>query len=138
MPRGHYDRNKSASKRPTRRLLGGFKNPLTYDSRDPNYVYRVFNDVPGRLDAAMEAGYEVVESDAKLGDPVADGATPVGSAVTRPVGGGITGVLMRKPRDLYQEDMGQKQAAVDELEQGLKQHAQSEGHYGSVKINKRN
>lgn len=138
MPRGHYERKKDHSNRPTRRLLGGFKNTLTYEDRDPNYVYRVFNDVPGRLEAAMEAGYEVVESEAKLGDPVADGATPVGSAVTRPVGGGITGVLMRKPRDMYDEDMGQKQAHIDELEQGLKQHAQTEGHYGSLKIDKRN
>ena len=74
--------------------------PSRWSDQDPNYAYRVFNDSVGRVARAEEGGYEVVRTNQELGDATVDSATAVGSAVTRPVGGGMTGVLMRIPREV--------------------------------------
>ena len=126
-------RPKGSMNRPKRRPMGdGFRNTLSLEDKDPNYVYRVFNDVDGRLARAEEAGYEVVRSAQELGDTTADSATAVGSAVSRPVGGGITGVLMRIPRGFYEEDQIAKQTKVDASEAGL--NHKKAGQYGGVSI----
>jgi hypothetical protein len=110
----------------------GYRNTLTLGNQDPNFVYRVVNDTDGRVARAEEGGYEVVTSAQELGDATVDSATAVGSAVTRPVGGGVTGVLMRIKREWYDEDQVAKQAKVDAAEAGLKQ--KKSGQYGGVLI----
>lgn len=123
--------------RPQRRSFEERRNKLTFDNRDPNYVYRVFNDIDGRLKEAEEIGYEYVRDSAELGDPTADGATHVGSVVTKHVGNNTTGVLMRIPREWYEEDRAAKHRLVDESEADLKRHAEADGRYGSVSITRK-
>lgn len=75
---------------------------------DPNFHYRVFNDnwmkEPGRLQRAKDAGYEVVEGY----DPITVGTNEGGTE--------IKGVLMRIPKELYEEDQKSKQKEVDKVD----------------------
>ena len=117
--------------RPTRNKFGGFARNLHLNERDPNYVYRVFNDQDDRIQLAEANGYEVVHSEQELGDPKAGNATKLGSAVTKPVGGGMTGVLMRIPKDEYEAAKKIKAAYVDRSEEALDK-SKAEGHYGKL------
>lgn len=128
--------SKNRTDRPKRMSFSQQRNTLTYDNKDKDYVYRVFNDTEGRLQKAEIAGYEYVQDNEQLGDPVADGSTPLGSVVTKPVGGGKNGVLMRIKREYYEEDQAEKQRNIDETEATLKKKADEDGHYGSLKIKK--
>lgn len=121
---------KRANNRPARNQFGGFARQLTVKDRDPNYVYRVFNDVDDRIEIALENGYEVVRSEQELGDPKAGNATKLGSAVTKPVGGGVTGVLMRIPKEEYEAVEKLKASAVDRSEEALRDKSRQDGHYG--------
>jgi hypothetical protein len=125
---------KNPVNRPTRRHSDEPRNTLTFDNRDQNYVYRVFNDTDGRIEHFQEVGYEVVHENAQLGDSTADSAASVGSAVSKPVGNGVTGVLMRIKREWYDEDQARKQKRVDDSEETLRQAPKADGRYGSVKI----
>jgi hypothetical protein len=116
--------------RPKRRSFAEQRNSLTFDGQDPNYVYRVFNDVDGRLQKAEIAGYEYVRSDEQLGDPTVDSAKTQGTVVTKPVGSGRTGVLMRIKRDWYDEDQQAKLRKVQETENSLTNKTREDGHYG--------
>lgn len=127
---------KKRTDRPNRISIDKQRNTLTFDNRDADYVYRVFNDVDNRLKKAEIAGYEYVRDTEQLGDPTADSSTPLTSVVSKPVGGGKTGVLMRIKKEWYAEDQREKQRNIDKVEASLHQKAKEDGHYGSIKINK--
>ena len=121
------------AERPKRVPVGGPRNILTVAQKDPNYVYRWVNDVPGRIAAFKEGGYEVVTSDNEVGDKTVDRGSKLGSAITKSVGGQITAVLMRIPKEWYDEDQEAKQKEVDTLEATMRDQSQR-GDYGSVKV----
>ena len=115
--------------RPTRTPLGA-RNRLTFGAQDPNFVYRVINDQDDRIKLAQEAGYEFVTGDAQLGDKrVAEGGK-IDSRVSKPVGNGVRGFLMRIPREYYVEDQAAKAARIDETEKAMKPNA-SKHEYGA-------
>lgn len=120
--------DKTKAKRPTRTPLGA-RNRLTFKNLDPNFNYRVINDQDDRLARAQEAGYEFVESSEKLGDPRAAEGTTLGSAVAKPVGGGVTGYLMRIPKEFYDEDQAAKEARIKETELAMNPD-KAKGQYG--------
>ena len=117
-----------ADNRPKRTPLGA-RNRLSFDKQDPNFVYRVINDVEDRLQRAQEAGYEYVVSDEQLGDKRAAEGGKIDSRVSKPVGNGVRGFLMRIPREYYDEDQKVKDARVDSSEQAMKPN-KSKGEYG--------
>lgn len=133
MARPRKNTNTNTPNRPKRNEFGNFARNLSYNDKDPAFVYRVFNDKDDRIQLAMENGYEVVQSDQELGDPTAGSATKLGSVVTKPVGGGMNGVLMRIPKKEYEEAQQLKQAYVDKTEGSLRDKAKQDGHYGSMK-----
>lgn len=111
--------NEKTTARPKRTPLGA-RNRLTFGAQDPNFVYRVVNDQDERLQQAQEAGYQFVESEVPLGDKrVAEGGK-VDSRVSKPVGNGVRGFLMRIPKEYYTEDQKVKMDAVDETEKAMK------------------
>lgn len=112
----------------------GARNRLTFDNLDPEYKYRVINDVDARLMDAEAAGYEFVESNEQLGDERVAEASSMGSRVSKPVGGGTTGYLMRIPMEYYEEDQAAKAARVDATETTMNPDA-SKGQYGEGLIN---
>ncbi len=113
--------------------VGGPRNILTVAEKDPNYVYRWVNDLPGRLDIFKKAGYEVVEDNLKVGDPTVDKSSRLGSATTL-VRGPSTLVLMRILREWYDEDQAAKQEELDDLEASMKP---AEVDYGNITIARR-
>ena len=119
---------KSKAQRPQRTPLGQ-RNRLSFGNQDPNFVYRVINDQDDRLQQAQEAGYEFVTGDAQLGDKrVAEGGK-VDSRVSKPVGNGVRGFLMRIPKEFYEEDQAAKMKKIDEIEKALKPDPKK-GEYG--------
>lgn len=109
------------------------RNRISFSDTDPNFVYRVFNDVEEgeRLAAAQAAGYEFVQSDENIGDTRVADSSKVGKNVSKHVGNGVRGYLMRIPKELYEEDQKAKQKAVDETENAMKPD-KSKGQYGGL------
>lgn len=99
---------------------------LTVANQDPNFVYRWVNDDGrGRLDRAVQGGYEFAPDTMRVGTGSRDGNSDVGSKVSRVVGtqeggAGMRAYLMRIPRDLYNEDQAAKQRQVDEIDKAIK------------------
>lgn len=120
-------------KRPNRskkqRIPLGSRNRLTFTNLEDGYKYRVINDQDDRIARALDAGYEFVESDEKLGDTRVAEGTVQGANVAKPVGNGVTGYLMRIPEDWYKEDQKVKMKKIDELEKSM-QPDKSGNQYG--------
>jgi hypothetical protein len=122
-----------AKERPTRTPVSGPRDVLTVADKDPNYVYRWVNDTVGRIDRYLAGGYEFVQQAGEIGQKTVDRASRLGSVVTRSVGGTVTGVLMRIPREWYDEDQEAKQDQIDSLEDSMRQEAMQD-RYGSLTI----
>ena len=94
---------------------------------DQDYEYRWVNDRPGRVHAlTMQDDWDVVTRE-EIGE--ADGSSDLnkgsGTGVERVVSeiDGMRAVLLRKPKEYYQEDKGKEQAAIDELEESMRRGA---------------
>jgi hypothetical protein len=139
--KGHSGHRKiDAGNRPTRTPLGQ-RNRLTFGNLDPDYQYRIVNDKDDRIKAALEGGYEFVESDDTLGDVRVAEASKVGKNVSKPVGGGTTGFLMRIKKEWYDEDQQRKLEAVERTESAMQRtgdstKADTSGTYGEGLQNK--
>jgi hypothetical protein len=94
------------------------RQPLSVSGRDPNFEYRVVNDIPGRIDRFKLAGW-VPDDKTDVGDNIAGRASSMGSTTSAPVGKGTNGIVMKVPKDLYKEDQMAKQRKVDESEEAM-------------------
>jgi len=96
--------------KPKRRERIPFGTPVSKlkGPKDPNFVYRYFNDSwmkePDRVKRAKEAGYEIVDGY----DSITVGTNEDGSA--------IKGVLMRIPKEWYDEDQKAKMRELDKVD----------------------
>lgn len=126
--------------RPVRIPVSGERNILTVHGKDPNYEYRFVNDVDAgmRIQKFKDGGWEVVEKESvSVGDKVVDGGSQVGAVTTRYVGQGVTAVLMRIPKEWYNEDQETKQAKLDEIDDAMRAEASAPGSYGSLSFKQR-
>lgn len=105
-----------------RRTPIGRRNKLTVENRDPNYHYRVVNDVDGRVQDMIDMDYEIV-TDAIVGDKRVDNPSTLGSAKQISVGGGVKAIVMRKRKDWHEQDQAEKQRQIDELEATMNEAA---------------
>lgn len=122
--------------RPKRTPLGE-RNILTVGNKRKGFNQRWINDVDDRIERAKAAGYTPVMRPTEVGDPRAGAATQVGDIVRKPVGGGITAVLMEIPDEYYQEDQAAKEAEIKSKERSLLSEAKDGEFYGEgVKIGK--
>src|SRR3990167_4017063 len=96
--------------RPKRVSLQDQRNKLTVTDKDPNFVYRYVNDVDDRIAKFKLGGYEVVEKkNHQIGDPLVDtGQATTTSIVEKAVGGRVKALLMRVPKEWYDEDQAKK------------------------------
>lgn len=117
----------------TRRSPLTVRNRLSLRDKDPNFVYRIVNDVEDRVELLQEQGYELVP-DAKVGDKRVDNPSSLGSANSISVGRGVKAVVMRQRKEWYDEDQSVKQRQLDELEQTTKQNAKNNSDYGNIVI----
>ncbi|MDE3022994.1 MAG: hypothetical protein KGI54_14240 [Pseudomonadota bacterium] len=108
----------------------GTRNILTVRGKDPDYVYRIVNDVGDRVEVFKEAGYEPVLAEQHLvGDRRVNKPSDEGSIATAHVGGGQKAVVMRIRKEYFEEDQAAKQAQIDELE-GSQRPENLNGYYG--------
>ena len=141
---GNAAQKKAKVNRPPQRKAAGEGSRLSYKDRrkisannqDPNFVYRVVNSDnernSGRIDYMRSIGYTLANDGESLGDEHGVEASTVGSQVGKHVGHGTRGVLMKIPKDLYEEDQAAKQAEVDHSEMGMvaDELRNAEGMYG--------
>lgn len=114
--------------------INGSRSILGVQGKDPNFEYRIVNDVGDRVAQMTERGYEVVcDKTIKVGDRRIANPTQEGSAVTVSVGQGVQGVVMRIRKDWYEEDQEAKAAFVNEQESAINRDKVG-ADYGTVKI----
>ncbi len=126
--------NTRRTNRPKRVPLHEQRDKMNVLDQDPNFVYRWVNDVDNgqRVMRFQKAGYEVVQDKPTVGDPAVDQNLNNTSSVNeKHVGGNTKAILMRIPRDWYDEDQKAKQASVDASELAMRQ--ESLGKYGEVR-----
>lgn len=112
------------------------RHVLRYPNR-PGYRRRLVNDENDRVEMLREAGYEIVSGKMTGTSTRGVDASQLGSAVVRPVGGGVKGVLMEIPEDLYKEYQDAKEAHLKKIDDSMRRNIKgqtSSGDYGSVKI----
>lgn len=109
------------------------QGPLSVRGKEAGYMYRIVNDRDDRVLEFQEAGYELVQDkDVAVGTKRVDKASAEGSVKQFPVGGGMKGVLMRIPQNLYDEDQAEKARLINAQELAFKQDALN-GYVGSIK-----
>lgn len=133
------DRNEIAKNRPKRVPIHEQRNQMTTEQR-PGFVRRWVNDIPGRVEKFLKAGYELVsDKDVTVGDEtVTDNNVALGSGARKNVGRtrsgeGTQAVLMEISAELYEEDQKAKQAQVNASEEALKRNIRENDFYGDIK-----
>lgn len=125
--------SKAPSGRVTRTPVGQ-RNILTVKGKDPNYEYRIVNDVEDRITQFQEAGYELESTDSvDVGDKRVSQGTTIGSKKVFSVGNGIKAFVMKIKKEWYDEDQRVKQRQVDAQESSIKDKA-LDGTYGKLDI----
>jgi len=97
--------------------IGRQKLKLTASVPD-GYVGHIFNDAPGELEEALQAGWDFInDRDGKITLGEDDGNTDIGSRVSRVVdrGNGRKGFLMVLKKELFEEDKKEKEKIVDKI-----------------------
>ena len=115
-----------------RESINGTRGILTVKNKDPNFVYRIVNDIDDRVLQLTERGYEIVTTDTPIGDKRVGTPTKEGSPVQINVGGGKKAYLMRIKKEWYDEDQAAKHADVDASEKAIQ--SGDGGDYGSIKV----
>ncbi len=112
------------------------RNRLKVRGTDPNYVYRVVNDLDDRVHELLDRGYEFDTSeDIRVGDSFIDENSRLGKVRMISVGGGIKAVLMRIRKDWYEEDQLSKQEVVNKTEAAMRPN--SDGQYGKIEVSRK-
>ncbi len=137
-PKQRSMKRKSLTEPPRKQRIPLHKRNTIKSEGRPGFVRRIVNNTPGRIQAFLDAGYTVVTDGTEVGDHATGLSSGVGSASTRQVGGGVEGVLMEIPIELYNEDQAEKQSQVDRTEQAiLPDEEDMQGKmYGSVSIDR--
>jgi hypothetical protein len=105
-----------------RRTPINVRHKLTVLDQDPNYKYRIVNVKEDRVEQFIERGYEI-DPNSIVGDKSVDKPSSLGSSTEISVGQGMKAVVMRIPKEWYEEDQAMKQAQIDELEASMKADA---------------
>lgn len=126
---------KALVERPKRVTVAN-RSRIQVRDQDPNYVYRIVNcnldSDPDRVANLKDVGYELVPDNAngQLGDKRIDNPSTLGSVKEISVGQGTKAVLMRIPKEYYQEDQLAKQRTLKEQEDSAHKRAD----YGKIEI----
>lgn len=122
------------AQRRERPSVTGGDDIIGVSNKDPNYVYRVFNDKGSRIAQKQRQGWEpVATGDVHVNTTNAVKPGEVASMVVDNQTG-MEGVVMRIPKEYYEEDQKAKQDFVDERETALRNQSKKQGNYGKVSI----
>lgn len=104
----------------------GLKMYVHPDAKDPNYEYRIFNDSPGRIHSkTVMDDWDIVTIDQMHGKHDPGRQHGEGTQVQFLAGEGkdrkaMSAYLCRKPKDLYEQDKKQEQAAIRAQEEEMR------------------
>lgn len=129
--------------RPNRIPISGSREVLTVrgaEELEKEFHLCWVNDY--MLDKFKMAGYEFVywteltEENEQVGDTRINADTPMESRVSRNVGNGVTGYLMKLPMEYWNEDRKAVEARTKETEQSMRKLGNNSvnGTYGNVQI----
>lgn len=128
-----------SANRPKRVPLHEQRDQLTTEKKD-GFVRRWVNDIPGRVEKFLNAGYSVVQdANVKVGtDGVDTNNIALGTGARKDVGRtrsseNTQAVLMEIPVELYEADQKAKQSKVDETDAVLKRNVRDHDFYGDIK-----
>jgi hypothetical protein len=126
------------NRRRVRPIINGLRDVLSVKNKEPGYVYRIFNSNTAkdlaRIETYKEYGYEPVTHPIDVGDRTANTGSRIGTANIS-TGGGTNGVVMRIPKEYYDEDQRAKQLAILQTERATKDKASHRDvDFGSVEI----
>ena len=92
---------------------------LDYEQR-PGFHRRYFNDVPGRIQRAQNAGYSHVKNH--------EGNNVTATVGVAKEGGGLMAYLMEIPKELFDEDQAVKMQAIKEFDAAIRRGVDAGGH----------
>ena len=122
---------RTANERPTRERVRNVFNAtqakLTVNKQIPGYHLHIFNDEPGRIQTAIDGGWEFVTPDEVGGvkDSVTSGNTDLGDKVrflvgTSEKGDGLYAYLMKIKEEWWQEDQAEIQKRNDRVDDAIR------------------
>ena len=122
---------RTANERPTRErvrnVFNGTQAKLTVNNQIPGYHMHIFNDEPGRIQTAIDGGWEFVTPDEVGGvkDSVTSGNTDLGDKVrflvgTSEKGDGLYAYLMKIKEEWWQEDQAEIQKRNDRVDDAIR------------------
>lgn len=112
------------------------RNKLKVRGTDPNYAYRIVNDIDDRINDFLDAGWEFdVDENIRVGDSRIDDISKLGKVRQVSVGGGKKAVLMRIRKEFYEDDQQAKQQIVDKSEQAMRPNP--DGQYGKIEVSRK-
>lgn len=117
--------------------IGDARNILNVSGIDKGFTARWVNDIDDRIANMYARGYEFVKNEdgeLVIGDETVDSSEGVGSAVTKNMGKGVTGVLMAQRNEHYEEDQQDKARLVDEKEASIFADEKADGRYGKIEF----
>lgn len=124
---GTVTRSRPTDGRARRGVFNGTSQKLTVHGDIPGYHLHIFNDVPGRIDEALTAGYEFVSPD-EIGG-VASGVVSRNTALDDKVrflvgndgnGNGLYGYLMKIKQEWFEEDQQMAQSRNDVVDNAIR------------------
>ena len=122
---------RTANERPTRErvrnVFNGTQAKLTVNHQIPGYHMHIFNDEPGRIQTAIDGGWEFVTPDEVGGvkDSVTSGNTDLGDKVrflvgTSEKGDGLYAYLMKIKEEWWEEDQAEIQKRNDRVDDAIR------------------
>lgn len=124
--------------RPKRVSLLDQRNEHTFEGEDPNFKYRFVNDIEDtqgpRVERFKKAGWTpVLKSEGQVGEARVDGnQVKTTSIIEKNAGGKTKAILMKIPKEWYDEDQAVKQRALDDSEKQLRRDALKNADYGKL------
>ena len=123
--------NRTEAARPrgerVRNVFNATQAKLTVNHEIPGYHLHIFNDEPGRIQTALDGGYEFVSPDEVGGvkDSVVSGNTDLGDKVRYLVGSsekgdGLYAYLMKIKQEWYDEDQAEIQKRNDLVDDAIR------------------
>ena len=110
-----------------RNVFNGTQGKLTVNSQIPGYHLHIFNDEPGRIQTAIDGGWEFVKPEevGGVGERVTSVNTDLGDKVRYLVGVGEKGdglyaYLMKIREDWWQEDQEEMQKRNDIVDDAIR------------------
>jgi hypothetical protein len=110
-----------------RNLFNGTEGKLKIGHAIDGYHLHIFNDSPGRIDTALQSGYEFVTPDevGGTGTNVVSSNTDVGDKVRFLVGlaedgGPMYGYLMKIKQEWYDEDQAERIGRTQQIDSALR------------------